>query len=85
MESRVGVGLGWKVGRVESRAFLNHEGSGAGFTSELRLYPEAGIGIALAMNLMRMPKTIRAAHKICEAAFALYAHEDATAAREART
>jgi CubicO group peptidase (beta-lactamase class C family) len=69
IESRVGVGLGWKMGRVGGRTFLNHEGGGAGFTSELRLYPEAGIGVALAMNTMRMPHTMRAAHRLCEAVF----------------
>lgn len=64
--SRVGMGIGWKVGRGEGGAFLNHEGGGAGFTSELRLYPDSGIGIALGMNAMRMPKTMRLAHSICE-------------------
>lgn len=67
IESREGVGLGWKLGRAGSQAFLNHEGGGAGFTSELRLYPRDGIGIALAMNAMRMPRTMRLAHRICEA------------------
>lgn len=67
VESRVGIGLGWKIGRAGERTFLNHEGGGAGFTSELRLYPEAGLGIALGMNMMRMPRTMRAAHRICEA------------------
>lgn len=66
IESREGVGLGWKFGRVGDRTFLNHEGGGAGFTSELRLYPQEGIGIALAMNAMRMPRTMRLAHVISE-------------------
>lgn len=70
IESRVGMGLGWKIGRVEGRTFLNHEGGGAGFTSELRLYPDQGLGIALAMNTMRMPRTMRTAHRLCEAVFA---------------
>jgi len=70
VESRVGVGLGWKVGRVGARRFLNHEGGGAGFTSELRLYPDERLGIALAMNGMRMPATMRVAHRICEAVYA---------------
>lgn len=70
IESREGVGLGWKFGRSGDRLFLNHEGAGAGFTSELRLYPEVGVGIALAMNLMRMPGTMRLAHRICEAVVA---------------
>lgn len=67
IESRDGVGLGWKVGTAAHGRFLNHEGGGAGFTSELRLYPERRIGIALAMNAMRMPRTTKAAHAICEA------------------
>ena len=66
IESRVGVGLGWKVGRVGDRDFVNHEGAGAGFTSELRLYPSEGVGIALAMNVMRMPATMRLSHVLCE-------------------
>lgn len=66
VESRLGVGLGWKIGRVGDRLFLNHEGGGPGFTSELRLYPESGLGIALAMNVMRVPATMRLAHRICE-------------------
>jgi D-alanyl-D-alanine carboxypeptidase len=68
IESRVGTALGWKVGAVGGRRFLNHEGGGAGFTSELRLYPEAGLGMALGMNAMRMPVTMRLAHRICEVA-----------------
>ncbi len=67
IESRVGMGLGWKIGEVRGRTFLNHEGGGAGFTSELRLYPEAGLGVAIGMNAMRMPTTMRLAHRICEA------------------
>lgn len=68
--SREGIGLGWKFGRTAEHAFLNHEGGGAGFTTELRLYPHANIGIALGMNMMRMPHTMRVAHRICEAVLA---------------
>lgn len=68
IESRVGVALGWKVGAVGGVRFLNHEGGGAGFTSELRLYPEAGLGVALGMNAGRMPRTMKVAHRLCEAA-----------------
>lgn len=68
--SRAGVALGWKIGRIADRVFLNHEGAGAGFTSELRLYPDAQLGIALGMNAMRMPKTMRLAHRICETIYA---------------
>lgn len=66
IESRVGVGLGWKIGLADDHPFLNHEGGGAGFTSEMRLYPEAGIGVVLAMNVSSMAKTMRVAHRICE-------------------
>jgi CubicO group peptidase (beta-lactamase class C family) len=70
VRSRVGIGLGWKHGRVEGHAFLNHEGGGAGFTTELWLYPEAGVGVALGMNAMRMPATMHVAHALSEAVFA---------------
>jgi CubicO group peptidase (beta-lactamase class C family) len=70
IESRVGVGLAWKIGSVEGRRFLNHEGGGAGFTTELRIYPEAGIGIALGMNAMRAPRTMKCAHRVCELLYA---------------
>jgi D-alanyl-D-alanine carboxypeptidase len=80
IESRVGVGLAWKHGEVQGRAFLNHEGGGAGFTSELRIYPDAGIGIALGMNGMRAPRTMKCAHRICEI---LYAARDRLAGEQA--
>ena len=70
IESRQGMALGWKVGSARGRPFLNHEGGGPGFTTELRLYPEERVGIALAMNAMRMPRTMRAAHRICETVLA---------------
>ncbi|MFO0631969.1 MAG: hypothetical protein U0168_03875 [Nannocystaceae bacterium] len=35
---------GWKHGRSPSGRFLNHEGGGAGFTSELRLVPASRRG-----------------------------------------
>jgi CubicO group peptidase (beta-lactamase class C family) len=73
IESRVGTALGWKIGALGSVRFLNHEGGGAGFTSELRLYPDAGLGVALGMNAMRMPRTMKMAHRICEAARAIVA------------
>ncbi len=76
IESKVGVGLGWKIGLADDHPFLNHEGGGAGFTSELRLYPEAGIGVVLAMNLSSMAKTMRVAHRICEL---LYEHRQSLA------
>jgi D-alanyl-D-alanine carboxypeptidase len=67
IESRVGVGLGWKIGLAGGRTFLNHEGGGAGFTSETRIYPEHGIGMVIAMNRWIQPATSLTAHRICEA------------------
>jgi CubicO group peptidase (beta-lactamase class C family) len=64
--SKVGVGLGWKLGQTGQEAFVNHEGGGAGFTSETRIYPARGIGIVMAMNRMSMPQTNMVAHRICE-------------------
>jgi CubicO group peptidase (beta-lactamase class C family) len=65
--SRVGVGLGWKLGRVGGVEFWNHEGGGAGFCSETRLYPEAGLGVVVLMNLSQTAKLSRVAHELCEA------------------
>jgi CubicO group peptidase (beta-lactamase class C family) len=64
-EAKVGVGLGWKIGQVNGREFLNHEGSGAGFTSETRLYPQDQIGIIMLMNVMGI-KVSKLAHRVCE-------------------
>lgn len=64
--STVGVGLGWKFGQTGEQIFINHEGGGAGFTSETRIYPERGIGMVMAMNRMDMPHLNMAAHRICE-------------------
>ena len=66
IESKVGVGLGSKIGMAGDHPFLNHEGGGAGFTSEIRLYPEAGIGVVMAMNRSSMAHTMRVAHRSCE-------------------
>jgi CubicO group peptidase (beta-lactamase class C family) len=64
--SKVGVGLGWKIGQDREEAFINHEGGGAGFTSETRIYPDRGIGLVIAMNRMSMPQANMVAHRICE-------------------
>jgi hypothetical protein len=66
IESKIGVGLGWKIGVADGCRFLNHEGSGAGFTSELRLYPSESMGVVVLMNKSSMSKTMRVAHQLCE-------------------
>ncbi len=60
--SREGAGCGWKIGDQEGRRFLNHEGGGAGFTSELRIYPDEGVGIVLLMNRLSRAASV-AAHR----------------------
>ncbi len=64
-EAKMGVGLGWKIGQVNGRVFLNHEGGGAGFTSETRLYPRDQLGIVMLMNVMGV-KASQLAHRVCE-------------------
>ncbi len=64
--SKVGVGLGWKIGQTGEAAFINHEGGGAGFTTETRIYPARGVGLVIAMNRMSMPQINLAAHRMCE-------------------
>jgi D-alanyl-D-alanine carboxypeptidase len=66
IESREGVGLGWKIGVAGGRRFLNHEGCGAGFTTELRLYPDEAFGVVVLMNLSSISRTMRVAHEVCE-------------------
>ncbi|MCP5066355.1 MAG: beta-lactamase family protein [bacterium] len=64
--SRIGVGIGWKLGRVHDVEFWNHEGGGPGFCSETRLYPADGLGMVILMNLSQSTRLSRIAHKICE-------------------
>jgi CubicO group peptidase (beta-lactamase class C family) len=45
-----GRGLGWYIGESNGERYLEHMGGGAGFASTMRLYPEAGIGIAILAN-----------------------------------
>jgi len=65
-EAKIGTGLGWKIGESNGYRFYNHEGSGAGFITETRIYPERGIGVILMMNGYGIP-VHRAQHCICEA------------------
>jgi len=66
IESRVGVGLGWKCGRVTDVEFWNHEGGGPGFCSELRLYPEADLGVVILLNHSQSAGLSRVCHRISE-------------------
>ena len=65
--SREGGGLGWKRGIVGDVEYWNHEGGGAGFCSETRVYPSAGLGMVLLTNLSQTAGLSRVAHEVCEA------------------
>jgi D-alanyl-D-alanine carboxypeptidase len=45
-----GRGLGWAVGESNGERYLEHMGGGAGFATTMRIYPEAGVGIAILAN-----------------------------------
>jgi CubicO group peptidase (beta-lactamase class C family) len=64
--SKIGVGLGWKLGEVSGVRFWNHEGGGPGFCSELRLYPDHGVGFVIMMNLSHTRRLSGLCHDICE-------------------
>jgi CubicO group peptidase (beta-lactamase class C family) len=45
-----GHGLGWFVGESNNMPYLEHAGGGPGFATMMRLYPDAGLGIAILAN-----------------------------------
>ena len=58
IESKYAVGFGWKIG-IESQnnnnndaviRFINHEGYGPGFTTEMRIYPDDDCAIVVCCN-----------------------------------
>ncbi|MCZ6835811.1 MAG: serine hydrolase [Planctomycetota bacterium] len=47
-----GVGLGWRIANDDrERRYIHHGGSAAGGRCFILLYPDAGVGVALCMNL----------------------------------
>lgn len=64
--SAEGVGIGWKFGRRDGVEFWNHEGGGAGFTSEMRIYPAEDVAVVLMMNATQTKRLSWLAHEICE-------------------
>jgi CubicO group peptidase (beta-lactamase class C family) len=65
-DAKVGMGLGWKIGEKNGSLFFNHEGSGPGFTTETRIYPDRKLGMLLMTNGYGVP-VHRALFKTCEA------------------
>jgi CubicO group peptidase (beta-lactamase class C family) len=64
--SRDGVGLAWKLGTAGGVRFWNHEGGGPGFCSETRIYPSAGLGVVVLMNLSQSKRLSTVCHQLCE-------------------
>jgi CubicO group peptidase (beta-lactamase class C family) len=64
--SKVGVGIGWKLGDSDGVRFWNHEGGGPGFCTELRIYPEQGVGFVILINLSQSRRLSLLCHDICE-------------------
>ena len=64
--SAEGVGIGWKCGRQGDVELWNHEGGGAGFMSETRIYPADGLGIVLMVNATQTRRLSWMAHAVCE-------------------
>eukprot|EP01083_Nonionella_stella_P186449 682479_1 len=72
IESKYGVGYGWKIGKtLDDRMFINHEGGGPGFHSEMRIYPEYDCGIVICCNYSSVhPKGLaHLTHQISEVIF----------------
>jgi CubicO group peptidase (beta-lactamase class C family) len=44
------IGLGWHLGEIDGERYAFHLGGGAGFKSELRLYPRLGYGVVVVAN-----------------------------------
>jgi CubicO group peptidase (beta-lactamase class C family) len=64
--SKLGVGIGWKLGEVDGTRFWNHEGGGPGFCTELRIYPEQGVGFVMLMNLSHSRRLSWCCHEVSE-------------------
>jgi D-alanyl-D-alanine carboxypeptidase len=52
-----GRGLGWFVVESNGERYLEHMGGGAGFATTMRIYPEAGLGIAILANGTDLDRT----------------------------
>ena len=48
-------GLGWYVSKYNEEKLLEHSGNGEGFSSQIALLPESGIGFVLLMNVSITP------------------------------
>ena len=49
--------LGWAVGEVDGQHYLEHKGSGPGFATTMRIYPDEGLGVAILSNGTELDRT----------------------------
>ena len=47
---KIAMTLGWHIGQLGSLTYYYKEGGGAGFSSEMRVYPESGLATVLMTN-----------------------------------
>jgi D-alanyl-D-alanine carboxypeptidase len=52
-----GHGLGWFLGNLNGKRFLEHAGGGPGFATEMMLFPESSLGIAILANGTDLDRT----------------------------
>mmetsp|Transcript_14218 Transcript_14218/g.16493 ORF Transcript_14218/g.16493 Transcript_14218/m.16493 type:complete len:171 (+) Transcript_14218:157-669(+) len=78
IESKIGAGIGWKIGRThDGRRFYNHEGGGGGFTTEIRMYPDSDVGFVVMMNTWSLNMAeVKLAHIVCEILHESACHPD---------
>jgi D-alanyl-D-alanine carboxypeptidase len=50
--------LGWFIQERDGRRFYSHQGGGLGYISEVRLYPESGLGSVLLVNMTTPSKKL---------------------------
>lgn len=62
----VGMGLGWKAGDADGMSYWTHEGGGAGYCTETRLYPSEGLGLVVLMNRTQSARLSVRIHGLCE-------------------
>ncbi|MBN1453594.1 MAG: beta-lactamase family protein [Anaerolineales bacterium] len=67
-DAKIGMGLGWKIGESNGAQFFNHEGGGAGFATETRIYPDKRLGIMLLTNGYGT-RVHRALYRVCETVY----------------
>ncbi len=70
-DAKIGMGLGWKIGEFNGLTFFNHEGGGAGYTTETRIYPGKRLGMLMMTNGFGTGVN-QALFKVCEAILAIF-------------